>query len=36
MPKNILNGNKTTIRIQVISEDEVVDEVKTNFFGPVK
>lgn len=36
MPKNELDGNKTTIRIQVISEGEVVDEVKTNFFGPVK
>lgn len=36
MPKSELEGNQTPIRLQVISDGKVVDEVKTNFFGPVK
>lgn len=36
MPKVELNGNKTAIRIQVLADSTVIDEVKTNFFGPVR
>jgi cytochrome c oxidase accessory protein FixG len=34
MPKKALNGRKNDLHISVISGDNVVDEVKTNFFGP--
>lgn len=36
LPKDELEGNKHTIRVQVLTEEGVIDEVKTNFFGPVQ
>jgi cytochrome c oxidase accessory protein FixG len=36
LPREELEGNKHAIRIQVISGDQIIDEVKTNFFGPPK
>lgn len=36
LPTSELEGNKHTIRVQVKAQGEVVDEIKTNFFGPVK
>ena len=36
MPEDKLNGRKTPIRINVVSDGKVVDEVTTNFMGPGK
>ncbi|HFA48044.1 MAG TPA: 4Fe-4S binding protein [Bacteroidetes bacterium] len=36
MEKEKLQSRKNKIKIQVFSDDKLVDEVKTSFFGPVK
>lgn len=34
MPKKALNGRKNDLHIEVLSGEKIVDQVKTNFFGP--
>jgi len=34
MERNQLNGVKTNIKMEVISNGEIIEEVKTNFMGP--
>ncbi|MEY3194237.1 MAG: hypothetical protein RIQ78_334 [Bacteroidota bacterium] len=36
MPDTHLHGRKTPIKIEVISEGKVIDEITTNFMGPSK
>ena len=36
MPKNLLKGRKTPVKVKVVSSGKVIDEVKTNFLGPAK
>lgn len=36
MPLDQLTGRKTPLKIEVVSEGKVIDEVKTNFMGPSK
>ncbi len=35
LPKESLNKTKTNLVIEVLVNDEVIDEVKTNFLGPI-
>jgi len=35
LPKEIINKTKTNLVIEVLVDNEVIDEVKTNFLGPV-
>jgi polyferredoxin len=34
MPENLLQGRKTPIRVEVVSEGKTIDAVETNFMGP--
>jgi cytochrome c oxidase accessory protein FixG len=36
LPKSVLEGSKTPIKIEVMRGDDVVDVSKTNFLGPTK
>lgn len=36
MPLKELNGRKNKIKVEVYSDGELIDEIKTNFLGPVK
>lgn len=36
LPKSILEGSKTPIKLEVVRGDDVVDVSKTNFLGPTK
>ncbi len=36
MDRNVLEGRKTRLTIEVYSEDKLINRVKTNFLGPVK
>ncbi len=36
IPEEVLTDRKTTLKLQMISEGEVIDEMKTNFLGPTK
>jgi hypothetical protein len=35
LPKASLNKTKTNLVIEILVNDEVIDEVKTNFLGPI-
>lgn len=36
IPEQLLTDRKTTLKLQMISGEEVIDEMKTNFLGPTK
>ena len=36
MPENQLNGRKTPIKMELVSDGRVIDEITTNFMGPSK
>jgi len=36
MNKDQLDGRKTKLKVEVLSNGEIIDEVKTNFLGPVQ
>lgn len=36
MPKDALEKRNTTLRIQIVKGTEIIDEVKTQFLGPIK
>jgi len=36
IPRDQLDGRKTTLYIDVKSEDQVIETLKTNFLGPVQ
>ncbi|MEM9849187.1 MAG: 4Fe-4S dicluster domain-containing protein [Bacteroidota bacterium] len=36
MPKSVLESRKTKIHVKIMTEGEELDQVKTNFLGPVK
>ncbi|MEL6866023.1 MAG: cytochrome c oxidase accessory protein CcoG [Bacteroidota bacterium] len=36
MPKDQLNGRKNEIKVQVYAGDRKIDEISTNFLGPIK
>ena len=35
LPKSQIEGSKTSLKIEVVRENEVIDVIKTNFLGPV-
>lgn len=36
LERNILEGRKTTIKIEVFADGKLIDDVTTNFMGPIK
>ena len=36
LPKENIDGRKNKIKVEVYTDNELVDEVYTNFYGPVK
>ena len=35
LPKSMIENSKTSLKIEVVRENEVIDVIKTNFLGPV-
>jgi cytochrome c oxidase accessory protein FixG len=35
LPKSMIESSKTSLKIEVVRENEVIDVIKTNFLGPV-